>query len=136
MAIIPLIIEYEGLTGRGFDIRDSKNYLVNELTNDGARPEIARERPPRTEARIKEILSYINIPGGCLKTGREIYDNMQRAILFLTSNRPGSGLAREGVWLNSIIAQKTWNKPIAGLSGQSDKKIRSQVSLSRKDALV
>ncbi|HAR36236.1 MAG TPA: hypothetical protein DCR87_04905 [Acidobacteria bacterium] len=156
MALIPLIVESEGLTGRGFEIRGSKYQLVNEGKNDRVRPESVRERTPRTEACGKEISSYINIPGGCLKTGREIYDNMQRAILVLTSNRPGSEPAQDGAWLNSIVAQKTRNKPVAGLSGQSDKKIRSQagidvfltssrvgkvnpgnpVSVSRKDTLV
>jgi hypothetical protein len=38
MALIPLIIESEGLTGCGYNRRRRKNHLVNQVTDDRPRP--------------------------------------------------------------------------------------------------
>jgi ATP-dependent Clp protease protease subunit len=82
MALIPIVVEQDGRGERAFDIysrllKDRVIFLGTAITDDVANVIIAQMLFLEAEDPDKDILLYINSPGGSITAGLAIYDTMQ-----------------------------------------------------------
>ena len=80
-ALVPMVIEQEGRSERSFDIysrllRDRVILLTEEVNQATASVIVAQLLFLEAEDPEKDIMFYINSPGGSISAGLAIYDTM------------------------------------------------------------
>ncbi|MDL2258817.1 ATP-dependent Clp endopeptidase proteolytic subunit ClpP [Eubacteriales bacterium OttesenSCG-928-K08] len=82
MALIPMVVEQTNRGERSYDIysrllKDRIIFLGGEVTDDEANLVVAQMLFLEAEDPDKDIMLYINSPGGSVTAGMAIYDTMQ-----------------------------------------------------------
>src|SRR4026208_2151853 len=80
--LVPMVVEQTNRGERAYDIfsrllKDSLIFLGTPIDDQGANPAIAPMLVLEAEDPDKDILLYINSPGGSITAGMAIYDTMQ-----------------------------------------------------------
>ena len=149
--LVPIVLEQTSKGERSYDIysrllRDRIVILDNEVSNHSASLIVAQMLFLEAEDPDKDILFYINSPGGVVTAGMSIYDTMQyltcdvSTIVMGQACSMGSLLAQGGAPGKRYIlpnARHMIHQPSGGASGQAtDIQIQAQEILKMKRTLT
>lgn len=149
--LVPIVLEQTSKGERSYDIysrllRDRIVILDTEVTNHSASLIVAQMLFLEAEDPDRDILFYINSPGGVVTAGMSIYDTMQyitpdvMTIVMGQACSMGSLLAQAGAAGKRLIlpnARHMIHQPSGGASGQAtDIEIQAQEILKMKKNLT
>lgn len=149
--LVPIVIEQTSKGERSYDIysrllRDRIIMLDNEVTSHSASLVVAQMLFLEAEDPEKDILFYINSPGGSVTAGMAIYDTMQyikcdvATIVLGQAASMGSLLASSGTAGKRHVlpnSRHMIHQPLGGASGQAtDVEIQARELLRWKDVLT
>lgn len=149
--LVPIVLEQTSKGERSYDIysrllKDRIVILDNEVSNHSASLIVAQMLFLEAEDPDKDILFYINSPGGVVTAGMSIYDTMQfikcdvSTIVMGQACSMGSLLAQAGTKGKRYIlpnARHMIHQPSGGASGQAtDIEIQAQEILKMKRNLT
>jgi len=149
--LVPIVLENTSKGERSYDIysrllRDRIIMLDNEVTQHSASLVVAQMLFLEAEDPDKDILLYINSPGGSVTAGMSIYDTMQfvkcdvSTIVLGQAASMGSLLAAAGASGKRYIlpnARHMIHQPLGGASGQAtDVEIQARELLRWKEVLT
>lgn len=149
--LVPIVLEQTSKGERSYDIysrllRDRIVMLDNEVSSHSASLVVAQLLFLESENPDKDILFYINSPGGAVTAGMSIYDTMQfikcdvSTIVLGQACSMGSCLAQAGAAGKRFIlpnARHMIHQPSGGASGQAtDIQIQAQEILKMKKYLT
>jgi ATP-dependent Clp protease protease subunit len=149
--LVPIVLENTSRGERSYDIysrllRDRIVMLDTEVTGHSASLVVAQMLFLESEDPERDILFYINSPGGSVTAGMSIYDTMQyircdvQTIVMGQAASMGSLLASAGApGKRSILpnARHMIHQPLGGASGQAtDVEIQARELLRWKEVLT
>lgn len=149
--LVPIVLENTSKGERSYDIysrllRDRIIMLDNEVSQHSASLVVAQMLFLEAEDPDKDILLYINSPGGSVTAGMSIYDTMQfvkcdvSTIVLGQAASMGSLLAAAGAPNKRYIlpnARHMIHQPLGGASGQAtDVEIQARELLRWKEVLT
>lgn len=149
--LVPIVLENTSKGERSYDIysrllRDRIIMLDNEVNQHSASLVVAQMLFLEAEDPDKDILLYINSPGGSVTAGMSIYDTMQfvkcdvSTIVLGQAASMGSLLAAAGAAGKRYIlpnARHMIHQPLGGASGQAtDVEIQARELLRWKEVLI
>ena len=149
--LVPIVLEQTSKGERSYDIysrllRDRIIMLDTEVTSHSASLIVAQMLFLEAEDPDRDILFYINSPGGSVTAGMSIYDTMQyircdiATIVMGQAASMGSLLAAAGSpGKRSILpnARHMIHQPLGGASGQAtDVEIQARELLRWKEVLI
>lgn len=149
--LVPIVLEHTSKGERSYDIysrllRDRIIMLDTEVTSHSASLIVAQMLFLEADDPGRDILFYINSPGGSVTAGMSIYDTMQfvrcdvQTIVMGQAASMGSLLAAAGApGKRSILpnARHMIHQPLGGASGQaSDVEIQARELLRWKEVLI
>lgn len=149
--LVPIVLENTSKGERSYDIysrllRDRIIMLDNEVIQHSASLVVAQMLFLEAEDPDKDILLYINSPGGSVTAGMSIYDTMQfvkcdvSTIVLGQAASMGSLLAAAGASGKRYIlpnARHMIHQPLGGASGQAtDVEIQARELLRWKEVLT
>ena len=149
--LVPIVLEQTSKGERSYDIysrllRDRIIMLDTEVTSHSASLIVAQILFLEADNPDKDILFYINSPGGSVTAGMSIYDTMQfvkcdvQTIVMGQAASMGSLLASAGTpGKRSILpnARHMIHQPLGGASGQAtDVEIQARELLRWKEVLT
>lgn len=149
--LVPIVVEQTSRGERSYDIysrlmRDRIVILDTEVSSHSASLIVAQMLFLEAEDPDKDILFYINSPGGSVTAGMAIYDTMQfikpdvKTIVMGQAASMGSLLAASGARGKRHIlpnARHMIHQPLGGASGQAtDVEIQARELLRWKDVLT
>lgn len=149
--LVPIVLENTSKGERSYDIysrllRDRIIMLDTEVNSHTASLIVAQMLFLEADNPDKDILLYINSPGGSVTAGMSIYDTMQfvkcdvRTIVLGQAASMGSLLAAAGAKSKRFIlpnARHMIHQPLGGASGQAtDVEIQARELLRWKKVLV
>ena len=149
--LVPIVIENTSKGERSYDIysrllRDRIVMLDTDVTNQSASLVVAQMLFLEAEDPERDILFYINSPGGSVTAGMSIYDTMQyircdiSTIIMGQAASMGSLLAQAGTAGKRYIlpyARNMIHQPSGGAQGQAtDIQIQAQEILKMKKYLT
>lgn len=149
--LVPIVLEQTSKGERSYDIysrllRDRIVILDTEVTNHSASLIVAQMLFLEAEDPDRDILFYINSPGGVVTAGMSIYDTIQyitpdvMTIVMGQACSMGSLLAQAGAAGKRLIlpnARHMIHQPSGGASGQAtDIEIQAQEILKMKKNLT
>ena len=149
--LVPIVLENTSKGERSYDIysrllRDRIIMLDTEVTSHSASLIVAQMLFLEADDPDKDILFYINSPGGSVTAGMSIYDTMQfvkcdvRTIVLGQAASMGSLLACAGASGKRHIlpnARHMIHQPLGGASGQAtDVEIQAKELLRWKEVLT
>lgn len=149
--LVPIVLEQTSKGERSYDIysrllKDRIVMLDTEVTSHSASLVVAQMLFLEAEDPDKDILFYINSPGGSVTAGMSIYDTMQfvkcdiHTIVMGQAASMGSLLAAAGTkGKRSILpnARHMIHQPLGGASGQAtDVEIQARELLRWKEVLT
>ena len=149
--LVPIVLENTSKGERSYDIysrllRDRIVMLDTEVSSHSASLIVAQMLFLEAEDPGRDILFYINSPGGSVTAGMSIYDTMQfvkcdvQTIVMGQAASMGSLLAAAGApGKRSILpnARHMIHQPLGGASGQaSDVEIQARELLRWKEVLI
>lgn len=148
--LIPTVIEQTHRGERGWDIfsrllKDRIIFMGGGVTDDLANTVIAQMLFLESEDPDKDIMLYINSPGGVVTSGLAIYDTMQHVKCDVSTICMGQAASMGALLLASGTAKKRFalphariliHQPLGGFSGQaSDIDIQAQEILKTRERL-
>jgi ATP-dependent Clp protease protease subunit len=148
--LIPTVIEQTHRGERGWDIfsrllKDRIIFLGGPVSDDLANTVIAQMLFLESEDPDKDIMLYINSPGGVVTAGLAIYDTMQHVKCNVSTICMGQAASMGALLLASGAAKKRFSlpharilihQPLGGFSGQaSDIDIQAQEILRTRERL-
>ena len=148
--LIPTVIEQTHRGERGWDIfsrllKDRIIFLGGGVTDDLANTIIAQMLFLESEDPDKDIMLYINSPGGVVTAGLAIYDTMQHVKCDVSTICMGQAASMGALLLGSGARGKRFalphariliHQPLGGFSGQaSDIDIQAQEILKTRERL-
>jgi ATP-dependent Clp protease protease subunit len=148
--LIPTVIEQTHRGERGWDIfsrllKDRIIFLGGGVTDDLANTIIAQMLFLESEDPDKDIMLYINSPGGVVTAGLAIYDTMQHVKCDVSTICMGQAASMGALLLASGADKKRFalphariliHQPLGGFSGQaSDIDIQAQEILKTRERL-
>ena len=149
--LVPIVLEQTAKGERSYDIysrllRDRIIMLDTEVTSHSASLIVAQMLFLESEDPDRDILFYINSPGGSVTAGMSIYDTMQyikcdvTTIVLGQAASMGSLLATAGAAGKRHIlpnARHMIHQPLGGASGQAtDVEIQARELLRWKEVLI
>lgn len=149
--LVPIVLEQTSKGERSYDIysrllKDRIVMLDTEVTSHSASLIVAQMLFLEAENPDRDILFYINSPGGSVTAGMSIYDTMQyikcdvSTIVLGQAASMGSLLASAGAKGKRMIlpnARHMIHQPLGGASGQAtDVEIQARELLRWKDVLT
>jgi ATP-dependent Clp protease protease subunit len=149
--LVPIVLEQTSKGERSYDIysrllKDRIVMLDTEVSSHSASLVVAQMLFLEAEDPNKDILFYINSPGGSVTAGMSIYDTMQyikcdiRTIVMGQACSMGSLLASAGTKGKRYIlpnARHMIHQPLGGASGQAtDVEIQARELLRWKEVLT
>lgn len=149
--LVPIVLENTSKGERSYDIysrllRDRIIMLDNEVTSHSASLIVAQMLFLEADDPGRDILFYINSPGGSVTAGMSIYDTMQfvkcdvQTIVLGQAASMGSLLAAAGAKGKRFIlpnARHMIHQPLGGASGQAtDVEIQARELLRWKEVLT
>ena len=149
--LVPIVLEQTSKGERSYDIysrllKDRIVMLDNEVSSHSASLIVAQMLFLEAEDPDRDILFYINSPGGSVTAGMSIYDTMQyikcdvSTIVMGQAASMGSLLAAAGtVGKRHILpnARHMIHQPLGGASGQAtDVEIQARELLRWKEVLI
>lgn len=149
--LVPIVLENTSRGERSYDIysrllRDRIVMLDTEVTSHSASLIVAQMLFLESEDPDRDILFYINSPGGSVTAGMSIYDTMQyikcdiQTIVMGQAASMGSLLACAGSFGKRMIlpnARHMIHQPLGGASGQAtDVEIQARELLRWKEVLI
>ncbi len=149
--LVPIVLEQTSRGERSYDIysrllKDRIIMLDTEVTSHSASLIVAQMLFLEAENPDRDILFYINSPGGSVTAGMSIYDTMQfikcdvSTIVMGQAASMGSLLAAAGTKSKRFIlpnARHMIHQPLGGASGQAtDVEIQARELLRWKDVLT
>lgn len=149
--LVPIVLENTSKGERSYDIysrllRDRIVMLDTEVSSHSASLIVAQMLFLEADDPDKDILFYINSPGGSVTAGMSIYDTMQfvkcdvQTIVIGQAASMGSLLAAAGAPGKRFIlpnARHMIHQPLGGASGQAtDVEIQARELLRWKDVLT
>jgi ATP-dependent Clp protease protease subunit len=149
--LVPIVLEQTSKGERSYDIysrllKDRIVMLDTEVTSHSASLIVAQMLFLEAENPDKDILFYINSPGGSVTAGMSIYDTMQyikcdvSTIVLGQAASMGSLLASAGAKGKRMIlpnARHMIHQPLGGASGQAtDVEIQARELLRWKEVLT
>ena len=149
--LVPIVLENTSKGERSYDIysrllRDRIIMLDNEVTGHSASLVVAQMLFLEADDPGRDILLYINSPGGSVTAGMSIYDTMQfvkcdvQTIVLGQAASMGSLLAASGATGKRFIlpnARHMIHQPLGGASGQAtDVEIQARELLRWKQVLT
>ena len=149
--LVPIVLEHTSKGERSYDIysrllRDRIIMLDTEVTSHSASLIVAQMLFLEADDPGRDILFYINSPGGSVTAGMSIYDTMQfvkcdvQTIVLGQAASMGSLLAAAGCANKRFIlpnARHMIHQPLGGASGQAtDVEIQARELLRWKDVLT
>jgi ATP-dependent Clp protease protease subunit len=150
IALIPTVVEQTHRGERGWDLysrllRDRIIFLGTEVTSDLANVVIAQLLFLDSEDSEKDIMLYINSPGGDVAAGLAIYDTMQWLHCSVATFCMGMAASMGSFLLAAGAKGKRYalpharimiHQPLAGLQGQAtDIEIHAREILGARDTL-
>jgi len=148
--IIPTVIEQTHRGERGWDIfsrllKDRIIFLGSAVNDDVANTIIAQMLFLESEDPDKDIMLYINSPGGVVTSGLAIYDTMQHVKCPVSTICMGQAASMAALLLAAGTGKKRFalphariliHQPLGGFSGQaSDIDIQAQEILRTRERL-
>jgi ATP-dependent Clp protease protease subunit len=148
--IIPTVIEQTHRGERGWDIfsrllKDRIVFLGGAVADDVANTVIAQMLFLESENPDRDIMLYINSPGGVVTSGLAIYDTMQYVKCDVATICMGQAASMGALLLAAGVAGKRYSlpharilihQPLGGFSGQaSDIDIQAQEILRTRERL-
>ena len=148
--LIPTVIEQTHRGERGWDIfsrllKDRIIFLGGAVADEMANTVIAQMLFLESEDPDKDIMLYINSPGGVVTAGLAIYDTMQHVKCDVSTICMGQAASMGALLLASGTAKKRYalphariliHQPLGGFSGQaSDIDIQAQEILRTRERL-
>jgi len=149
--LVPIVLEHTSKGERSYDIysrllRDRIIMLDTEVTSHSASLIVAQMLFLEADDPDRDILFYINSPGGSVTAGMSIYDTMQfvkcdvQTIVMGQAASMGSLLAAAGTKNKRFIlpnARHMIHQPLGGASGQAtDVEIQARELLRWKTVLT
>lgn len=149
--LVPIVLEHTSKGERSYDIysrllRDRIVMLDTEVTSHSASLIVAQMLFLEAEQPEKDILFYINSPGGSVTAGMSIYDTMQfiksdvSTIVMGQAASMGSLLAAAGAPGKRYLlpnARHMIHQPLGGASGQAtDVEIQARELMRWKEVLT
>jgi ATP-dependent Clp protease protease subunit len=149
--LVPIVLEHTSKGERSYDIysrllRDRIIMLDTEVTSHSASLIVAQMLFLEADDPGRDILFYINSPGGSVTAGMSIYDTMQfvkcdvQTIVMGQAASMGSLLAAAGAKSKRFIlpnARHMIHQPLGGASGQAtDVEIQARELLRWKTVLT
>ena len=149
-SLIPMVIESSGRGERAYDIyslllKERIVFLGTPITDPVANTIVAQLLYLDREDPDKDILFYINSPGGQITSGLAIYDTMQIISAPVTTTAVGMAASMATVLLTGGTAGKRYalpratihlHQPMGGVQGQaSDIEIEAREILRMRDLL-
>jgi ATP-dependent Clp protease protease subunit len=149
--LVPMVLEQTSKGERSYDIfsrllRDRIVILDGEVNSTSSSLIVAQMLYLEAEDPDKDILFYINSPGGSVTAGMAIYDTMQyikcdiHTIVLGQAASMGSLLAASGTAGKRVIlpnARHMIHQPLGGASGQAtDVEIQARELLRWKEVLT
>ena len=149
--LVPIVLEHTSRGERSYDIysrllRDRIIMLDTEVTSHSASLIVAQILFLEADDPERDILFYINSPGGSVTAGMSIYDTMQfvkcdvQTIVMGQAASMGSLLAAAGAAGKRFIlpnARHMMHQPLGGASGQAtDVEIQARELLRWKTVLT
>jgi ATP-dependent Clp protease protease subunit len=149
--LVPIVLEHTSKGERSYDIysrllRDRIIMLDTEVTSHSASLIVAQMLFLEADDPNRDILFYINSPGGSVTAGMSIYDTMQfvkcdvQTIVLGQAASMGSLLAAAGAKGKRFIlpnARHMIHQPLGGASGQAtDVEIQARELLRWKEVLT
>ena len=149
-SLVPYVVEQTGHGERSYDIfsrllKDRIIFLSDEVNDATASLVVAQLLFLDSEDPDKDINLYINIPGGSVKAGMEIYDNMQYKKADVSTICVGMAASMGAFLLSSGAKGKRFalpnseimiHQPLGGVQGQTtDMKIHVERMLKIKENL-
>ena len=149
--LVPIVLENTSKGERSYDIysrllRDRIIMLDTEVTSHSASLIVAQMLFLEADDPARDILFYINSPGGSVTAGMSIYDTMQfvkcdvQTIVLGQAASMGSLLAAAGAEGKRFIlpnARHMIHQPLGGASGQAtDVEIQARELLRWKEVLT
>jgi len=149
--LVPIVLEHTSKGERSYDIysrllRDRIIMLDTEVTSHSASLIVAQLLVLEADDPDRDILFYINSPGGSVTAGMSIYDTMQfvkcdvQTIVLGQAASMGSLLAAAGAKGKRFIlpnARHMIHQPLGGASGQAtDVEIQARELLRWKTVLT
>ena len=150
MSLVPMVVEQTGRGERSYDIfsrllKDRIVFLSGEVNDDSANLIIAQLLFLESEDPDKDILLYINSPGGSITAGMGIYDTMQYIKPDVSTICVGMAASMGAFLLSSGAKGKRYclpnsevmiHQPLGGFQGQAtDISIHANRILKMKDKL-
>lgn len=148
--LIPTVVEQTHRGERGWDIysrllRDRIVFLGTEVNDDVAHVVIAQLLFLDSEASGKDVMLYVNSPGGSVSAGLAIYDTMQYVHCDVATFCMGQAASMGSFLLAAGTKGKRYalpharvmiHQPLAGLQGQTtDIEIHAREILNTRDTL-
>ncbi len=148
--IIPTVIEQTHRGERGWDIfsrllKDRIIFLGSAINDDVANTIIAQMLFLESEDPDKDIMLYINSPGGVVTAGLAIYDTMQHVKCPVSTICMGQAASMGAILLTAGTTKKRFSlpharilihQPLGGFSGQaSDIDIQAKEILRTREKL-
>jgi ATP-dependent Clp protease protease subunit len=148
--LVPTVIEQTHRGERGWDIfsrllKDRIIFLGGQVQDDLANTVIAQMLFLESEDPDKDIMLYINSPGGVVTSGLAIYDTMQHVKCDVSTICMGQAASMGALLLAAGAAKKRYalphariliHQPLGGFSGQaSDIDIQAQEILRTRERL-
>jgi ATP-dependent Clp protease protease subunit len=148
--LIPTVIEQTHRGERGWDIfsrllKDRIIFLGGPVADEMANTVIAQMLFLESEDPDKDIMLYINSPGGVVTSGLAIYDTMQHVKCDVSTICMGQAASMGALLLAAGAAKKRYalphariliHQPLGGFSGQaSDIDIQAQEILRTRERL-
>jgi ATP-dependent Clp protease, protease subunit len=150
MQIVPTVVEETSRGERGWDIysrllRDRIIFLGTEIDDDIANVVIAQLLFLESEDPQKEIMMYINSPGGVITAGLAIYDTMQHLHCDVATYCMGQAASMASFLLATGTKGRRFalphsrvmiHQPLAGFQGQTtDIEIHAREILRARDTI-
>ncbi len=148
--LVPTVIEQTHRGERGWDIfsrllKDRIIFLGNSINDDVANTVIAQMLFLESEDPDKDIMLYVNSPGGLVTSGLAIYDTMQHVKCGVSTICMGQAASMGAILLAAGSPKKRFalphariliHQPLGGFSGQaSDIDIQAQEILRTRERL-
>lgn len=150
MALVPMVVEQTSRGERSFDIysrllQDRIIFLSDEVNDTTASLVVAQLLFLESQDPDKDILLYINSPGGSITAGMAIYDTMNYVKCDVSTVCIGMAASMGAFLLSAGTKGKRIalphseimiHQPLGGAQGQaSDIKIRAELILRTRDML-
>jgi ATP-dependent Clp protease protease subunit len=131
--LVPIVIEKSGRTERAYDIysrllKDRIIFLGGTVSDDLANTVIAQMLFLESEDPDKDVMLYVNSPGGLVTAGLAIYDTMQHVKCDVSTICMGQAASMGALLLAAGAAKKRFalphariliHQPLGGFSGQA-----------------